>query len=314
MESIDNEVKNTENFNNLPLEQLEFVAIDIETTGLNSEWDEIIQIAGMRFKGEEVVNQFVSLVKPKGKVPKFIEHLTHISPQELKTAPPIKEVLKDFCNFIGDSILVGHNIGFDFNFLNQFIVDNGGFPISNMHWDTAEIGRIYLPFTTDHKLSTLVSFFGIELMNAHQADADALATGKLFNALTNYILNHYGYMLNARLMDLAMQANLKSGLYEYIKWIVRQQRSSALSGKKTVPVVNELNNVIEHIAAGSIKSIPEVFAEDGIFASKFPNFEFRSGQMTMAEEVADAFGKQDFFGGRSRNGSRKILCLSGSGN
>jgi ATP-dependent DNA helicase DinG len=294
VESINNEVKNTENFNNLPLEQLEFVAIDIETTGLNSEWDEIIQIAGMRFKGEEVVNQFVSLVKPKGKVPKFIEHLTHISPQELKTAPPIKEVLKDFCNFIGDSILVGHNIGFDFNFLNQFIVDNGGFPISNMHWDTAEIGRIYLPFTTDHKLSTLVSFFGIELMNAHQADADALATGKLFNALTNYILSHYGYMLNARLMDLAMQANLKSGLYEYIKWIVRQQRSSALSGKKTVPVVNELNNVIEHIAAGSIKSIPEVFAEDGIFASKFPNFEFRSGQMTMAEEVADAFSKQDF--------------------
>ncbi|HQP62501.1 MAG TPA: 3'-5' exonuclease, partial [Candidatus Cloacimonas sp.] len=81
MESINNEVKNTENFNNLPLEQLEFVAIDIETTGLNSEWDEIIQIAGIRFKGEEVVNQFVSLVKPKGKVPKFIEHLTHISPQ-----------------------------------------------------------------------------------------------------------------------------------------------------------------------------------------------------------------------------------------
>jgi len=286
---------NTENTNNnLPSEQLEFVAIDIETTGLNSEWDEIIQIAAIRFKGDEVINQFVSLVKPKGKVPKFIEHLTHISPQELKTAPPIKEVLQDFSNFIGNTILVGHNIGFDLNFLNQFIVENGGFPINNMHWDTAEIGRIYLPFTSDHKLSTLSSYFGIELMNAHRADADALATGKLFNALTNYILNHYGYMLNARLMDLGVQANLKSGLNEYLKWIVKQQRSSALSGKKFVPVVNELNNVIEHIASGSIKSIPEVFVEDGIFASRFPNFEFRSGQMKMAEQVADTFAKQDF--------------------
>ena len=68
-----NKAINTENINsNLPSEQLEFVAIDIETTGLNSEWDEIIQIAAIRFKGDEVVNQFVSLVKPKGKVPKFI--------------------------------------------------------------------------------------------------------------------------------------------------------------------------------------------------------------------------------------------------
>jgi len=76
-----NKAINTENTNNnLPSEQLEFVAIDIETTGLNSEWDEIIQIAAIRFKGDEVINQFVSLVKPKGKVPKFIEHLTHISP------------------------------------------------------------------------------------------------------------------------------------------------------------------------------------------------------------------------------------------
>jgi len=290
-----NKAINTENTNNnLPSEQLEFVAIDIETTGLNSEWDEIIQIAAIRFKGDEVINQFVSLVKPKGKVPKFIEHLTHISPQELKTAPPIKEVLQDFSNFIGNTILVGHNIGFDLNFLNQFIVENGGFPLNNMHWDTAEIGRIYLPFTSDHKLSTLSSYFGIELRNAHRADADALATGKLFNALTNYILTHYGYMLNARLMDLGVQANLKSGLNEYLKWIVKQQRSSALSGKKFVPVVNELNNVIEHIASGSIKSIPEVFVEDGIFASRFPNFEFRSGQMKMAEQVADTFAKQDF--------------------
>ena len=76
-----NKAINTEKINNnLPSEQLEFVAIDIETTGLNSEWDEIIQIAAIRFKGDEVINQFVSLVKPKGKVPKFIEHLTHISP------------------------------------------------------------------------------------------------------------------------------------------------------------------------------------------------------------------------------------------
>ena len=278
----------------LPLGQLEFVAIDIETTGLNADWDEIIQLSALRFRGEEVISQYVSLVKPKGKVPKFIEHLTHISAAELKTAPGINEVLQNFCRFIGSSPLVGHNIGFDLNFINKFLARGGEFPLNNMFWDTAEIARIYLPFVTDHKLITLASYFGIELDNAHRADADALATGKLFKALTTHILAHFGYLLNARLQDLATQANLNSGLSEYLKLIVKQQRSTALTGDKPVPLKNELNNVIEHSVTGSIKSIPEIFADDGIFASKFPNFEFRAGQMTMAEQVANTFAKQEF--------------------
>ena len=185
MESENGKDLNSENVSEeLLLSQLEFVAIDIETTGLMPARDEIIQIAAFRFKGNEVVDSYVSFVKPKGKVPKFIEQLTHISPEELKLSPPLKEVLKEFCDFIGNTPLVGHNINFDLSFINQSLVENGSFPLINVFWDTMEIARMYLPFTTDHKLSTMVSFFGIKLDNAHRADSDALATGYLFNALT----------------------------------------------------------------------------------------------------------------------------------
>ncbi|HNZ33147.1 MAG TPA: helicase C-terminal domain-containing protein [Candidatus Cloacimonas sp.] len=295
MESENGKDLNSENVSEeLLLSQLEFVAIDIETTGLMPARDEIIQIAAFRFKGNEVVDSYVSFVKPKGKVPKFIEQLTHISPEELKLSPPLKEVLKEFCDFIGNTPLVGHNINFDLSFINQSLVENGSFPLINVFWDTMEIARMYLPFTTDHKLSTMVSFFGIKLDNAHRADSDALATGYLFNALTNYALAHFNYMLNARLQDLSLQANVESGLTEYLRWLVKQQRATVLSGKKPIPPKNELNNVIEHNVSGSIDSIPEIFAEHGLFANKFPNFEFRSGQMIMAEQVANAFAKQDF--------------------
>ena len=240
----------------LLIPQIEFVAIDIETTGLIPERDEIIQIAAFRFNGNEVVDNYVSFVKPKGKVPKFIEQLTHISPEELKLAPRLKEVLKEFCDFIGNTPLVGHNVNFDLSFINHALVENGSFPLINVLWDTIEIARMYLPFTTDHKLSTMVSFFGIELDNAHRADSDALATGCLFNALTNYALAHFNYMLNARLQDLSLQANMESGLTEYLKLLVKQQRSTVLSGKKPILPKNELNNVVEHSVSVSIDSIP----------------------------------------------------------
>ena len=95
MESENGKDLNSENVSEeLLLSQLEFVAIDIETTGLMPARDEIIQIAAFRFKGNEVVDSYVSFVKPKGKVPKFIEQLTHISPEELKLSPPLKSFLE----------------------------------------------------------------------------------------------------------------------------------------------------------------------------------------------------------------------------
>jgi len=146
VESENGKDLNSENVSEeLLLSQLEFVAIDIETTGLMPARDEIIQIAAFRFKGNEVVDSYVSFVKPKGKVPKFIEQLTHISPEELKLSPPLKEVLKEFCDFIGNTPLVGHNINFDLSFINQSLVENGSFPLINVFWDTMEIARMYLP-------------------------------------------------------------------------------------------------------------------------------------------------------------------------
>lgn len=271
------------------LDELEYIAVDIETTGLNSDKDEIIELAAIRFRGNEVIDSFDRFVKPKGKLPKFIQYLTHISPEDLSAAPSIQEVLVDFCRFIGDSILVGHNVAFDLGFINNYLVKGGGFPLKNTSWDTSEISRIYLPTTSDHKLSTLVAHFGIELQNAHRADADATATGKLLYALTGHILEHNSFITNARILELSKQAQLDGSLEEYLKKLILFQRTSAVAGHSVKHEKSKLFNVIEHEGRGDIADIPSVFCEQGLFAREFPNFEFRAGQMAMAEQVEDAF-------------------------
>ena len=98
---------------------LDFCAIDIESTGLKPERAEIIELAAIRFRSGEEVARFNTLVRPKRGIPKFIEFLTNISPQDLKGAPQPKDALKDFVDFVGEDILVGHNVGFDLSFINH---------------------------------------------------------------------------------------------------------------------------------------------------------------------------------------------------
>lgn len=274
------------------LDSLNFVAIDIETTGLKPEKDEIIELAAIRYTGGVESGRFASLVKPRKGMPKFIEFLTHISPQDLKDAPDVKSALKGFFDFVGDDILVGHNVSFDIGFINHHAVLSGGFVLGRKNWDTAEISRVYLPYTTDHKLSTLVRHFQIPLENAHRADADATATGQLLLRMSEHIIQHYPLLVNARLLDLSKQAQLEDSLYDYLYKVVEYQRRYALIGKKPLAPDVMKPNILEHpVSVPSQVSIEQVFSSTGLFSREFPNFEYRSGQMEMAREVEDCFSQ-----------------------
>ena len=260
-------------------ENLSFVAIDIETTGLSEHKDEIIEIAAIRFQNGVVCDVFDSFVRPHGKVPKFIQYLTHISPEDLRSAPDIKSVLEIFKAFIGDSPLVGHNIGFDLGFINHALVLTGGFPLLNKSWDTAEISRIYLPETPDHKLGTVSRYMGVSLENAHRADADATATGKILVSMSEHIVKHCSLITNTRILGLCKQAQLATNLDHYLDTIIKYQRANALLGPAPIPLKSPRNYVIEsNVPAASDPGIDDVFSPDGLFAKRFPNFEFRAGQ------------------------------------
>ncbi len=275
------------------VQTLNFVAIDIETTGLDYQTSEIIELAAIRFQNGEPAERFETLVKPRKGVPKFIEFLTHISPQELNNAPSVKEALKDLAAFIGNDVLVGHNVGFDLGFINHYSILSGRSPLSHKSWDTSELARIYLPFTTDHKLSTLVKHFELNLENAHRATNDATATGNLLIALSEHILKHYSLLTNARLLDLSKQAKLDDSLYNFLYKLVEYQRRHALLGRKPQPPDVAKDNVVDHQEVPYHRiDVVDTFSPTGLFSRKFGRFEFRSGQLEMARLVDTCFRDQ----------------------
>ena len=95
----------------------DFIALDLETTGLDKNKDEIIEISALRFIDGELSDEFTTLVKPKQSIQKKITNITGINDSLVCDAPIIDEILDNFISFIDDSIIVAHNAEFDLGFI-----------------------------------------------------------------------------------------------------------------------------------------------------------------------------------------------------
>ena len=276
-------------------DNLEVVSIDTETTGLDPLRDEIIEVAAVRYKGGIKIDVYNSFVRPQGEVPHYIEYLTDITSAQLKNAPDIAPVLKELKTFIGNSVIVGQNTKFDLDFINTKLIEINELPLLNAWWDTGELGRIYLPFTSNHKLFTLCAEFGIEMGKTHRAINDSIATAELFYSLVEYILSNYGVAVNARVLELSRQTQLDSNLTSLMDLIVDYQRKYSLVGLKPKHPSVPLHNVIEHkCLQPKLLSQAEIFSEKGILHQNFDQYEFRSGQLDMAQSTEQAFNENHY--------------------
>ncbi|MGI6198586.1 MAG: helicase C-terminal domain-containing protein [Candidatus Cloacimonadaceae bacterium] len=270
---------------------LDFVALDIETTGLDAEKDEIIEIAAIRFSQGQVAERFQSFVKPRKQVPKFIQHLTRISASELNDAPSLDIVLTQLGEFVKDKIIVGHNINFDLGFINRQLTNRNLSPLLNTKWDTLELSRIYFPFTLDHSLNSVCTYLDIELTDAHRADADATATGELMLAMAAHIASHYSLLTNARLYELCKQAQIDHLIGNFLYSLIEWQRRN-LGAAKLNPPPNDRVNVVEHVVEKNRKiEMEDFFGIGGLLHKQFDNYEFREGQLQMSKLVQEAFAQ-----------------------
>ncbi len=174
-------------FDGRELAETEFVVFDLETTGAKSPPCRITEIGAYKVKNCEVTEEFQTLVNPETPIPYFITQLTGIDDEMVRDAPLFSEVVHDFLSFIGDSILVAHNSGFDMRFLNHEIARVfDGYKMANPCLCTVQLSRRLLPDIINHKLKTVAEHYSIELVNHHRASADAFATAHIFvNLLTS---------------------------------------------------------------------------------------------------------------------------------
>jgi DNA polymerase III epsilon subunit family exonuclease len=170
----------------IDLSAADFVVFDLETTGAKTPPCRVTEIGAYKVRGGEIVGEFHTLVNPEMPIPFFITMLTGISDEMVRSSPKFADVADELLRFIGGSVLVAHNSGFDMRFLNHEIGRlYEDCRVSNPALCTVQLSRKLLPDIDNHKLKTVAEYFSVELINHHRADADALATAKIFINLLN---------------------------------------------------------------------------------------------------------------------------------
>ena len=175
---FDNELLNTYGKN--------YTVIDIETTGIG-EKHRIVELAGVKFRGDKVVDVFDTYVDPGMPIPPRATSVHGIRDADVADAPSIYEIMPYFCKFIGDSDIVGHNVRFDLDFL----IRNGmNLNLQSRHiFDTLALSRKYVLDAPNHKLETMIRWFNINTDKRHRAKDDSIATGELFMKLFDIAKN-----------------------------------------------------------------------------------------------------------------------------
>ena len=174
-----------------------YVAIDTETTGLDTSWCELIEVSAVRYSNGNIVDSFSSLIKPNElPIDEFITDLTGITSEELEDAPYPSEVIPAFADFIGNSPVVGHNVCFDAKFISKYFDAILSKSFDNMLIDTLRISRHVFKDMKKRKLNLLVErciedanpFDGVT--NAHRAKEDAIATAFCYESMKQRIIEN----------------------------------------------------------------------------------------------------------------------------
>ncbi len=165
----------------------DYTVIDLETTGLSPSVCEIIECAAVKVRGGEAVGSYSRLVRPYIAVPAFITGLTGISNLMLRDEEDIEHVLPEFLDFIGDDIVVGHNVGFDIGFLCAAARRMCGDEFANDYIDNMRLSRRLFPQERHHRLMDLEQRFGLHNERAHRALADTVLTQQCYERLKQEI-------------------------------------------------------------------------------------------------------------------------------
>ena len=264
----------------LSLQDLTFVAIDIETTGFKQD-AEIIEIGLVKVVNNKIADRYQKLIKPVNIIPEEITLLTGISNEMVTNKPSWSEIEIEILNFIGGYVLVAHNVNFDKGFLDR----NLGFNIPNLWIDTWDLAKITLPLLPSYQLSYLVNVLNIKKLLFHKAINDAEMTAAIFGLLTEELSKLSPFVLNNITNLLTDDTN---GLGLILKKVQKKNVSDFwLDNKRSWEEdVQEESNI-----KYSFDDAEMFFTHDGILSLKFSNYEFRPQQHDMFKTIRDAFNQ-----------------------
>ncbi len=297
-----------------------YVAVDLETTGLDPERDAIIEIGAVKFRGDRVLDTFSTLINPGRTIPYKIVELTGITQAEADAAPSLHSQLPRLARFVGRAPIVGHNVAFDLGFLKRHRVLQ-----QNPALDTWELARVLVPHADRYSLGQLAHELGITLPATHRALDDACVTHALFTVLFRRAVElptptlrdilqaaRQGRWSAAGFFDDALRAASRAtSSGTSIGAQLAAQRRSRRAGRTAIlikPLKVQPLQPVDSPTPIPTDQIASLLREGGALALTFPGYEYRPEQVQMLEAVADTLNRGDNLLVEAGTGTGKSLA------
>jgi predicted DnaQ family exonuclease/DinG family helicase len=293
-----------------------FVSFDVETTGLDPNLYEIIEIGAVKVENGEFAEQFDELVKPVGPIPEFITALTGITRDDVADAPPVADVLSRFREFSRGHVLMGQNVGFDISFLRKV----GGYGAFGPAIDNIEFARIILPQLPAYNLDSLMEFFAIEPDSRHRALADAKATALVFLKLLNMLRMMPPDFATEMHQIASRTGSAIDGVFEsHLRERLARLGSGAPSVPPAPPAIPVRNNIYGSVLpdrepdeTGATRidqdAISDGLASGGLLSHHHPEFEERTGQRLLCRAIGKAFNDSEILLAEAGTGIGKSIA------
>ncbi len=287
----------------------EYVAVDLETTGVDPASDRIIEIGAVRFGAEGPRERFRTFVSPGRPLPPAIRVLTGIEDADLAGAPPPSLAVHEFAAFARGLPLVAHNAPFDLGFLAE-----AGLQPRAPAFDSYELASVLLPTATRLDLRSLAESLGVTVEESHRALADAEVTGAVFLRL----LERLARLPAATLRDLVRLAEQSAWSLAPLFAGALERRAEAAEEGEAPPAPGELTReprplppplrALNDFAPLDADEVASRFAEARRRADLFPSLEAREGQIAMARAVADNIAHDGQLAVEAGTGTGKSLA------
>ena len=252
----------------------EFVAFDLETTGLSSRTDRIIEIGAVILKDGKEVDRFQTFVDPERPLDRKIVELTGITDEMLKGAPKIEEVLPKFLEFVGDRVLVAHNSDFDTGFIRGEC-NRLGYEYNLTAADTLILSQNLLSHLNKFKLNIVSNALSLPDFTHHRAGDDAMTCGLIMHRLCQKLEEehdiHNLQAINPAMMKLRAGGRITDRQARHIILFAKNQQglrnlyhlisNSNLKHFRRVPRIpkSELMELREGLIIGSACEAGELF-------------------------------------------------------
>lgn len=169
------------------------IVLDTETTGLDYTREKMVEFAALRLENGKIKDEFQTLINPEQHIRKSSIAIHGITEDMVKDAPTEAEIMPKILEFIGDYPIVGHNVIFDFSFINEASLRVFKKGITNEKIDSQQMFKEIAPDLESHGLSALTERFKVDLTNHHRAMADAMGLALAYPKLKKLYLQKYDW-------------------------------------------------------------------------------------------------------------------------